>query len=337
MYGPNQVGELIVGNAVATETTVATFIATASDKEVKALSVDGGNVAAGKPFYFLQKTSGDAGKNLNFEFSDRIDPRYIDKITVAQYAPEILKSVKVDGFTGSGVIAAQRTYEVEIRLEDMLSPENFQFIQGYYVTGEVLGSDTATTVRDGIIASINKNLERRGNSEFTVVADGTGILITEKYQENRPGKIEGRKFNFTVKGKVFNNVENGYNANLNLLTETIVTDGYVGQGTGKFATNFEWFVKGYKYDPNRMLGYPADFGDRTPYYTSKDGLYNVIQIKYFAPRNETSVERQYKVLTILVDKVTNSLANNAATNSVLANIRTAVGTLATVPANLPVA
>ena len=335
MYGPQNVGELIVGNAVATETTVATFIATASDKEIKALSTTGGNVAAGKPFYFLQKTDGDATKNLNYEFSDKIDPRYVEKITVAKYAPEVLKSVKVDGFTGVGVIAAQRTYEVEIRLEDMLSPENFQFIQGYYVTGEVLGSDTATTVRDGIIASINKNLVRRGNSEFTVVADGTGILITEKYQENRPGKIEGRKFNFTVRGKVFNNVENGYNANLNLLTETVITDGYVGQGTGKFATNFEWFVKGYKYDPNRLLGYPADFGDRTPYYTSKDGIYNVIQIKYFAPRNETAVERQYKVLTILVEKAADNAASNAPTNSVLADLRTAVGT-ANVPANLAV-
>jgi hypothetical protein len=31
-----------------------------------------------------------------------------------------------------------------------LSPENFDMISGYYVTGEILGSDTATTVRDGV-------------------------------------------------------------------------------------------------------------------------------------------------------------------------------------------
>jgi hypothetical protein len=325
MYGPNQVGELIVGNAVAAETTVPTFVASASDKEIKLLSVDGSAPTAGKPFYFLQKTAGDATKNLNYEFSDRIDPRYIDKITVAEYAPEVLKSVKVDGFTGVGVIAAQRTYTVEIRLEDQLSPENFQMISGYYVTGEVLGSDTATTVRNGLITSLNKNLARRGGSEFTVAADGTGILITEKYQENVPGKIEGRKFNFTVTPKVFNNIATGFNSNLGLLTVTTITEPFVGQGTGKFATNFEWFVKGYKYDADRLVGYPADFGDRTPYYTSKDALYNVIQVKYFAPRNETSVERQYKVLTILVEKEADDLASNAPTNEVLADIRTAVG------------
>lgn len=336
MYGPNQVGELIVGSAVATETTVPTFIATASDKEIKVLSKDGSAPTLGKPFYFLQKTAGDSSKNLGYEFSDKIDPRYIDRITVATYAPEVAKSVKIDGFNTAGVIAAQRTYEIEIRLEDQLSPENFQMIQGYYVTGEILGSDTATTVRDGLVASINKNLLRRGNSEFTVANDGTGILITEKYQENRPGKIDGRKFGFTVRGKVFNNIENGYNTNLNLLTETVVTAGSPGQGTGKFATNYEWFVKGMKYDPDRLTGYPADFGDRTPYYTSKNGMYNVIQIKYFAPRNETIVERQYKVLTVLVEKSANTAAQNANTNAVLADLRTAVGSLAVVPTNLAV-
>ena len=164
MFGPNQVGELIVGNAVATETTVADFIATASNKEIKLLSKDGTAPTAGKPFYFLQKTAGDSAKNLNYEFSDKIDPRYIEKITVAAYAPETAKSVKIDGFTDVGVIAAKRTYEIQIRVENQLSPENFEHIVGYYVTGEVLGSDTATTVRDGLIDSINKNLVRRGNS-----------------------------------------------------------------------------------------------------------------------------------------------------------------------------
>lgn len=334
MFGPRQVGELIVGNAVAAETTVPTFIASASDKEIKVLSADGTAPTAGKPFKLYQKTAGDSAKNLNYEFSDTIDPRYIEKVTLAPYAAEVMKAVKVDGFTGVGVIAAQRTYEIEIRVENQLSPENFEQIVGYYVTGEVLGSDTATTVRDGLIDSINKNLARRGNSEFTVVADGTGILVTEKYQDNIPGKIAGRRLIFTVKGKVFNNVANGYNSDLGLLTATQTVDPVFGNGTGKFATNFEWFVKGYKYDADRQTGFPADFQDRIPFYTSKNGVYNTIQIVYFSPRKETSVERQYKVLTILVDKVTDTLANNAATNDVLADLRTAIGTFATVPADL---
>lgn len=334
MFGPNQVGELMVGNAVATETTVATFIATASDKELKVLSKDGSNVGLGKPFFVIQKADGIPG---GFEFSDKIDPRYVDKITVKAYSPEVLGAYKVDGFNVPGTVAAKRTYEVEIRLEDGLSPENFTVIPGYYVTGQVLGTDTATTVRDGVLLSLNKNLKNRGDSEFTAVADGTGILITEKYQVNRPGKIDGRKLGFTVRGKVFENVPtNGNSSNLELLTTTQTVSPFSGNGTGKWATNYEYFTKGMKYDPARDFGYPANFGDRTPYYASKSAFYNTIQVKYFAPRNETSVERQYKVLTIIVDKGADLPANNASTNSVLTDIRTAVGTLAVVPANLAV-
>lgn len=333
MFGPRQVGEIIVGNAVATETTVDTFVTSASDKEIKLLSVDGTAPAVNKPFYFLQKAAAAVG---GYEFSDRIDPKYVEKITLATYAPEVAKAVKIDGFAAAGVAVAQRTYEVEIRLEDQLSPENFETIQGYYVTGEVLGSDTATTIRNGVLASLNKNLARRGGGEFVATADGTGILVTEVIQDNDPGKISGRKNLFTVTGRVFNNVSNGYNTNLGVLTSTTTVAGSPGQGTGKWATNYEWFVKGYKYDADRLVGYPADLWSRAPFYTSKAGLYNVIQIIYFAPRTETIVERQYKVLTVLVEKSANTLAQNANTNLVLADIRTAVGTNATVPANLAV-
>ena len=334
MITPNQVGELMIGNAVASETTAPTFIASASDKELKVISKDGTAVAAKKPFYILQKADAIPG---GFEFSDKVDPRYVEKVTVTAYSAEVLGSYKVDGFNTAGVVAAKRTYEVEIRLEDQLSPENYTTIQGYYVTGQVLGSDTATTVRDGVLVSLNKNLSNRGSDEFTAVADGTGILVTEKYQKNRVGRIDGRKLRFTVKGKVFENVPTSDNgSNLNLLTTTQITAPKPGNGDGKWVTNAEYVLKGFKYDPSREYGYPANFGNLTPTYASASGVYNLIHIKHYMPRTETSVERQYKVLTIAVDKGTDTLANNANTNAILTSIRTAVDTYATVPANLAV-
>ncbi len=335
MITPNQVGEIMIGNAVATETTAATFIASATDKELKVLSKDGTNVAAKKPFYVLQKADGIPG---GFEFSDKVDPKYVEKVTLATYSPEVLGSFKVDGFNTAGLVAAKRTYEVEIRLEDQLSPENFTLIQGYYVTGQVLGSDTATTVRDGVLLSLNKNLANRGGKEFTVTADNTGILVTEKAQAVRPGRDEGRKLKFTVTGKVFENVPtNGNTSNLGGLVTTKVATASAGNGTGKYVLNAEYNLKGFKYDPSREYGYPANFGNLTPTYASNAGIYNLINIVHYTPRTETSVERQYKVLTIAVDKGTNTLANNANTNAILTSIRTAVDTFATVPANLPVA
>lgn len=339
MFGTNQVGELIIGNAVATETTAKTFIATADDKEIKALSADGTNVAANIPFKLLQKTSGDAGKNLNYEYSDVIDPKFVEKVTLSTYLAETQKSVKVAGFTGN--VIANATYEVEVRLYNdggSLSPENFAIIQGFYVTGASVTGETATTIRDGVLNSLKKNLIRRGDSEFVITTDASplGFTITGKEQGVVAGKIIGKQIEFDVIAKVFQNNQDLTQPvqNLGLLTATVATTANPGSGTGKFAINFEWFVKGYKYEVYRQTGYPADFA--TPYYASATGVYNTIQIKYYTPRVQTSVERQYKVLTILVNKGTDTLANNAATNSVLTDIRTAVAGNAIVPANLAV-
>ena len=304
MYGTNQVGELIIGSGVATETTVQTFIASASDKEVGIFSEDGTAVAVRKPFKVLQKTAGDAAKNLNYEYSDVINPKYVERITVANYAAEVQKQVTVAGFTGN--VLANHTYEVEIRMYNdggSLSPENFAVIQGYYVTGASIAAETATTIRDGLLASLNKNLVKRGNGEFVTAttASPLGFTVTAKYQNVVPGKIEGRQIQFDVFAKVFQNIQDltQPQQNLGLLTSTVTVAASPGVGTGKLAVNYEWFTSGNKYEVYRLTGYPANFN--TPYYADNNGTYNVIDITYYNPRKETSVERQYKALRIMVD------------------------------------
>jgi len=334
MFGPNQVGELMIGNAAATETTAATFITSADDKELAVVSGTGAAVAANVPFKVLQKASAIPGA---VEFSDIIDPKYVEKVTLSAYAAEVQKSVTVSGFTGN--VLANTTYEVEVRLYNdggSLSPENFAVIQGFYVTGSNIAAETATTIRDGLLSSLRKNLIKRGDSEFVTatIASPIGFSITGKAQTVVPGKKIGKQIEFDVIAKTYPNAYDltSITQNTGLLTTTVTANNNPGSGTGKWAVNYEWFVKGYKYDPARQVGYPADFA--TPYYASASGVYNVIHIRYFTPRVETSVERQYKVLTIAIDKVTDTLANNAATNTILTSIRTAVASNATVPSNL---
>ena len=304
MYGPNQVGELIIGADVATETTASTFIAGASDKEIAIVSEDGQAVSLNTPFKFLQKTSGDSTKGLNYEFSDIINPKYIERITISEFLAESQKVVSVAGFTGN--VLANHTYEVEIRLYNdggSLSPENFAVIQGFYVTGASITGVTATTVRDGLLESLNKNLEKRGGSEFvtTPVISPLGFTIAGKEQKVVPGKIEGRQIQFDVIVKVYQNIQDltQPQQNLGLLTATVTRYSNPGKGTGKLAVNYEWFVKGNKYEVYRQTGYPADF--TTPYYAKIDGEYNVIDITYYSPRKETSVERQYKTLRVMLE------------------------------------
>ena len=334
MYGPNQVGELIIGNGVASQTTIKTFIASATDKQIKSVTDTGVAIADGLPFVFLQKTSGDSTKGLNYEFSDVIDPNKIDKITVKAYAPEVqeVNTVTV------GTATANTTYEIEVRIYNdggSLSPSNFAIIQGYYVTGS--SAETTQAIKDGLLLSLQKNLIKRGNFELDVVSASTSTFtITSKVQNFVAGKLIGKQIEYDVIGKSYSNTYDTTQpiTNNGLVTTALTTAASPGSGTGKFAVNFEWFVKGVKYEVYRQTGYPADFG--TPYYANPTGIYNTIQIRHYAERKHTSVERQYKVLTILIEKAADTLANNANTNTVLANLRTSIGTRATVPSDLAV-
>lgn len=332
VFGPNQVEEPMIGNAYATETTLATFISSASDGELLVLSADGSAAASGENFKVYQKTAGSAAKNLNYEFSDIVKADKVDQVILATYEAEAQKSVTatVDSAT------AGTTYAIEVRIYNdggTLSPENFAVVTGYYTTAA--SGDTVTTIRDGLLTSLNYNLTKRGASEVTAVANGADAIdIDGIAQTVVAGKIIGKQIEFDVTGKSF--LDSAVNhVNTNEISVVVNNENDPGAGTGKYAVNLEWFAKGYKYEAYRQTGFPADFTERTPFYASASGVYNVIHIKYWEDRESPTVEKQKKVLTILVDKVTDTLANNAATNSVLGDLRTILGA-GNVPSDLPV-
>jgi len=337
VFGPNQVEELIIGDAVAAETTLPTFIASSSVKEIKVLSADGSAPASGQSFKLYQKTAGSSTKGLDYEFSDIIKADKVNKVILKEFSAEINKSVRVEGFDGN--VVANTTYAVEIILYNdggTLSPENFATITGYYTTGSNVAGVTAADIRDGIVAGLNYNLTRRGAGEFVITtpdATETDILIAGAAQDVVPGKIVGRQIEFKVNAKTIDNTAVNQE-NTQTLSTTVVAENHPGNGTGKYAVNLEWFTKGYKYEVYRQTGYPADFTERTPFYASSSTEYNAIHIKYFEDRQSPTVEKQQKVLTILVERA--DLAGNAVTNAVLADLRTVLGAGA-VPVDLAVA
>jgi len=333
VFGPNQVEELIIGNAVASETTLATFISAASDQEIKILSADGTAPAAGEDFKVYQKTAGSAAKGLNYEFSDTIGANNVDEVILKTYVAEAQKSVSVEAFAP---LAANHTYAVEVRLFNdvgTLSPENFATITGYFVSGA--SAPTAAAVQAGILTSLNANLTKRGGGEITAVDGGSNeIDIDGIAQEVVLGKITGRQIEFDVTAKVFDNTALNHE-NIATSVAAVNSGNVPGVGTGKYAQNLEWFTKGYKYSAYRQTGYPADFAGAAN-FASAAGVYNVIHIKYKSSRISPTVEEQPRVLTILIDKITDSLANNASTNGVLDDLQTILGA-ANVPADLATA
>lgn len=336
VFGPNQVEELIIGDAVATETTAATFIASASDNEIKVLSADGTAPATGENFKLLQKTAASGEAIGGYEFSDVVKADKVANVILKEYSAEVLKTVLVEGFDGN--VVANTTYSVEIRMYNdggSLSPENFSIVSGYYSTGASVTGITAAIIRTGIVDSLNYNLDRRGGSEFVITTPTvteTDIRIAGASQAVVAGKIIGRMIEFDVTAKQFDDTAVNHE-NLGLLSVTEESSNNPGTGTGKYAVNLEWFTKGYKYEVYRQTGFPADFTERTPFYASSGSTYNAIHIKYKDSRISPTVEEQPRVLTILVVKT--DLASNVNTNNVLADLRTVLG-VAAVPADLAV-
>ena len=201
----------------------------------------------------------------------------------------------------------------------------------YRRTGASAG--TVQAIRDGLKTSLQYNLTERGAGEVALADVSTNaISVTGVAQVAVAGKITGRQIEFDVTGKSFDNTAVNQTNTLLVTVATSATN-FPGVGTGKYAVNLEWFTKGYKYDVYRQTGYPADFTERVPMYASAGSTYNVIHIKYKDSRNSPTVEEQKKVLTILVVKT--NLASNAATNGVLADLRTVLGA-GNVPADLAV-
>lgn len=324
VFGPNQREEVIIGNAVAAETTAATFIASASDQEIKILSADGTAPAAGEDFKVFQKTA------TGYEVSDIVEADKVENVILATYSAEVGKQVTVTVDTAT----ADTTYIVELYILEeggSLSPENFSTTtRGHYVAST---GDTVTTIRNGLLTSLQYAITKRGDGIVSAAANSTNeIVISGVVQTVVPGKDIARPIDFNVNAKSFLNTAL-IDENTNLMSVVVDNEADPGVGTGKYAVNLEWFCKGYANEVYREVSYPANFD--TPYYASASGVYNVIHIKYYTERQSPGVEKQKKVLTILVDKGTDTLANNAQTNAVLDDLQLILGA-ANVPADLAI-
>lgn len=323
IYGGNNLTHSVIAKALAAETTTATFLSGAADGEVQLVAADGGAVAIDKKFKILQKAGAAAG---GVEISDVIEPSMISKVSIKKHAPEVQKSVSITGFDGNA--RANTTYLVQVKLyadAAVNSPDNWDLLIGSFVTGAV--APQATAIRDGLVASLNSTLEKRGGGELVITTPntlGTDIVITGAAQGVVKGKMVGRMIEFNVVAKVFDEGAT-ISENLGLLVVTDLAQNHPGVGTGKFAVNLEWFTKGWKYEAYRQTGFPADFSERTPYYADINEKYSVITIAYKSVRITPGVEEQPRSINILV--ADNGVGDDAVgvTNAIVAKLQDFTG------------
>jgi len=145
------VRDLIITSAVATETTVATFIASASAGEVAVLKKDGSATAAkGEDAYVVSKDL-----NGRFKASDILLPGQIKKVTniapvtvVPAYASILITAAQVAATTPKdvweGLIRIQE-FGSRSALDEYLAPFTYVAVTG----------DTVNTVAEGLIKSLS--------------------------------------------------------------------------------------------------------------------------------------------------------------------------------------
>lgn len=247
----NTVNEIILGTAVASESTLDAFKTSASAGEVGVFTQDGTAVAAGKDFVFAQKTAD------GLFVSDVIKADSVKPYTISADAPEQAQVVTV---TPPSTITAGSDYILNIHIFEhgSLSVEDTMIKFATFRPG---AGATAEDVVDGLIASLKRNFSREPgatateNPLFTFTKSGSGgsatLLITQKLQPYIRGKKFGRVNPFSVFTKFSPDEDD------KILEPT--TPYKPGKGTGKQIAAMEYDLRKNRGDEYGDQGWPYTF------------------------------------------------------------------------------
>ena len=244
----NTVRELLIGTAIASETTLDTFKASADPGEIGIFAFDGTALDDVKPFVVAQKTAD------SVFVSDVIYPERVRKVTSQTHQAEQLRSVTV----GSIVATAGVDYILDIFIYEhgSLSRKDVYIKFAAY---KAKAGDNAEAIVDGLIASLNRNFSREpgatptSNPLFTFSKTGSAgtaaLVITAKSQPYVRGKKFARPIFFDVLAKF----------SPATATVTVTAGGHPGRGTGPLVAAMEFDLRKNRGDKYGDLGWPYTF------------------------------------------------------------------------------
>lgn len=313
----NTIREILIGNAVATETTLPTFLASASAGELAAIAADGGAAASGKDFYLVLKTGIAETPIIK---SDIIKPSQLPKVKVRQKnnVAEVLRQVSVNSITVPAVAGEKAEYIVDIRLYNhgSLSVENFKIFHGHHILTQTAGPLTAEDVVDALILNLNKNFSREGNATattnplFTFAKSGAGaaaiLTITAKAQTLDLGKDEGRPLQFDVMVKV-----NKADGVVGAASTAVVVAGNPGTGTGRQVAIMEYSYRGERGDSLRKLAFPYNWSLSTKSLADATGRYNLIELFHVVNGDGLNALIMPKEVTVAISEASGNVVADA--------------------------
>lgn len=237
-FSQNQVKDIFIANAFATETTAKEFVATASPLELQVLKADGSGVPTGvEDFYFIQKHADGSIKR-----SDILPANQIRFINPVSPKVPVLKSyaitIDTTNFVNNDIL------QIQIVLDHWGSrsfeDQYFKYAQYQWTTG-TSAADTAA----GLVLSLTRNFSREPNTLFTFAVNGNDVVITEVAQPFVTGKKQGLPLEFVVSNN-FSGVQ-------------AVTQRVMNPCSGQRVRDLEYFCKGNVGDSYRYAGYPHNF------------------------------------------------------------------------------
>lgn len=306
-YSINNERDLVLFSAIASETTAATFAASASAGEGKLFSEQGVVPTDKTKFYFLYKHL-----DGRLRRSDVIDPDKIIKYKQVANVSEVLPKVTVTVATATvGVL-----YEVIVKIinDGSLGTEDVVFL-----TGSFIGEDTNTThIADGLVASLNAAQTRMGQTYFTISNSSAVITLQSIALPFVTGKKDGRVLDFTAKATM---VDTGTNATTGL---ALAYTGYTPNPTSvKFLKDLEWQTRGAFADSYRGQAWPNDFAFVSDVVDGTD--YELFEFTFYdGDEPNHAVQKSPRHLTVAVaDAIKATVAAEIATAK---NVATPIAT-----------
>jgi len=261
--------------------------------------------------------------NSQVRATDLIPVSRIKKVSSKAYVAQALRK---DTITFDNLVAGQ-TYTVRILLRQWGSgSQENQYIK-YVGSYKAITGATQETLVDSLIASAAKNFSREPISMFTFTRSGSStsakLVVEEVAQPFVRGKQQGRALDYVIQYVKINDAAGFENTTWGVAEST--TKPKPGLGTGRIASDMEYFFLGERGDVYRNVGYPYTFD--TVYLVDQTKQYDIIDIVYNSGDSgaigETNAE---KYLTVLCENSTSSAVAKAIVLAV--NTATGASTLA---------
>lgn len=279
--------EIIVQTGgIASETTLKSFIASASSGEIGVLPKGGETAAYGVPFVIARKTAD------GIISSDVIDPTTVTRLELKAYVAPAQRVITVSTFPVPATAGDKYEYQVDIRVYNWgsLSVEDYKLFHGQTVLTQTSGPLTAQAAVDALVTNLNLNFSKENgatsssNPLFTFARGSSGanstLTITSKAQPAILGKAEGRDLQFDVVVRVKKVGDEFATFGIVQPTVAVTTAGNPGMGSGKEISKLEYFYRGNRGDVMRGQHFPYNWSTATKTFSDPAGTYDVIELEH---------------------------------------------------------